>query len=94
MPPHDADASAGSGERSPFSPAHALVRLDAFLDAYAAVGATPRFEHTAVMAMTVLRLRAIAAWTENHVRATGATALEPNAAMYRAHAAWLSARGS
>jgi aminoglycoside phosphotransferase (APT) family kinase protein len=90
MPPADAAASYGAGERSPFSVVDMTSRLDAFLDAYSASGAALRFAAAAVIASTIDRLGAIAVWTTEHVRMTGDTALANHAAMYSAHARWLA----
>jgi Ser/Thr protein kinase RdoA (MazF antagonist) len=89
MPPRDAEVGDAHGERSPFSPSQQRARLELFLEVYAAAGPALRYERAAVLAMTSERLTAIAAWTAEHVRATGATALRNHATMYLAHARWL-----
>jgi hypothetical protein len=85
LPPPDA----GAGERSPFTAAAAMDRLDVFLDAYAAGSSLGRYERAAVLAAAIERLNAIAKWTADHVQTTGALALQHHAVMYQAHAQWL-----
>lgn len=87
MPPAD-DSGAGPGERSPFTWPAGLVRLEAFLAAYADGGA-PAYSQEVLLRAGAERLRAIAAWTDAFVQKTGETALAGNAAMYRNHAGWL-----
>lgn len=93
MPPQDADDFAGSGERSPFSPAEACARLETFLRAYGAADPSLHYSRELVIGATVERLRAIADWTTRFVQNTGKTELAGHAAMYEAHARWLDAKG-
>jgi hypothetical protein len=89
MPPRDADVGIEAGDCSPFQRAEALLRLDAFLTAYATAGSPLHYDRAAVLEATIERLRALATWTTNHAQATNALELERHAAMYRAHARWL-----
>lgn len=89
MPPADADVPDGKGERSPFDVTKLGLRLDTFLDAYAAGSDLLSYSHAALFDMAVLRLGAIAAWTTRHVAKTGNTSLAGHAQMYRAHARWI-----
>jgi hypothetical protein len=89
MPPRDASDFDEPGERSPFSLADMRARLDAFLDAYGAGDPARRYERAALVAATVERLHAIAAWTREFVAKGGSPELAGHAAMYRAHAGWL-----
>ena len=90
MPASDVDDLAHSSERSPFSLARKLARLDTFVGAYSSSGAPQNCARAAVIAATVDRLRAIAAWTTAHARTDGVTALANHAQMYLAHARWLT----
>jgi hypothetical protein len=92
MPPREAVDCDAPGERSPFTPEKANVRLEMFLDAYGTVGSPLRYERAAVIRATVERLQAIADWTRAFVRTSGSEALAGHADMYAAHASWLSTR--
>ncbi len=77
------------GEKSLFTLAETLARVQTLLAAYGAeVNITP----AALVAATIDRLHALAAWTAAHVRQQGVVELAQHAAMYRAHADWLQAR--
>lgn len=91
MPSPDAGDPSDAGERSPFAFAHALTRLDEFLDAYGALGAPLHFARSEVIASTIERLRVLATWTAEYARVNGVVALANHAEMYLAHARWLVA---
>jgi Ser/Thr protein kinase RdoA (MazF antagonist) len=89
MPPRDADVDDGGGERSPFVPEEARLRLAAFLDAYAADDDAMRFAVPPLIDTVRQRLIVAAGWTERHARDTASSELAGHARMYRAHARWL-----
>ena len=90
MPFPNASGSPDIGERSPFGLTETLARLDTFLGAYCALGAPLRFAPSEVIASTIDRLRALAAWTTEHARTNAVAALASHGEMYLAHAQWLS----
>jgi hypothetical protein len=90
MPPVDADAPDGAGERSPFGVTEMCSRLDTFLAAYAAGSVPIHYGRAAVFDMAIERLGAVAAWTASYVATTGKTSLEKDARMYLAHAQWIA----
>lgn len=92
MPPAVSGVAEGAGEQSPFALPEIRSRLDVFLTAYAEGRTSLLFRHDAVVDTAVERLRAIAAWTADHVMKTGNVALENHAQMYRAHAEWIDNR--
>lgn len=89
MPPRDAVDFDAPGERSPFPWPMSLARLETFLGAYGAAGAPLCYDLGAVIDATAERLHTVAAWTREHVKATGSSGLAGHAATYTAHAAWL-----
>ncbi len=80
-------AAAGS-EKSPFTSAVTLERIQTLLKAY---GAAANITPAALVAATIDRLHALAAWTEAHVRQHGVAELAQHPALYRGHASWLQA---
>ncbi len=91
MPGPGVGAAPGGGENSPFAPSIVAVRLQSFLEAYGLADPCLTYELPTVLSVAANRLEAIASWTEEHVRVSGARALERHPAMYREHARWLRA---
>lgn len=87
MPGPDADERI-SGDKSPFEEAVMAERLRMFLACYGEAGGSP-YGWQELIRTAIDRLHALAAWTEEHARRSGAAALEDHAEMYRGHARWL-----
>lgn len=94
MPPGDAPDFHEPGERSPFPVTVLRARLRTFLHAYGAGAPALHYEPGELLAATVARLLSISVWVDDFVARTGNEALAGNAAMYRAHAAWLTSLGA
>jgi hypothetical protein len=90
MPSLNASDLPDAGERSPFGLSEMRARLDTFLNAYSAACVPVHFAPSAVIAITIDRLRVLAAWTTEHARMSGVAALADHGEMYLAHARWLT----
>lgn len=88
MPGPDTDNTV-YGEKSPFEATVMTERLKAFLSGYGAVDGTAGFGCSELIRVTIDRLHAIAAWTEDFARDNEVARLADHPALYRSHARWL-----
>ncbi|MEO7955473.1 MAG: phosphotransferase [Fibrobacteria bacterium] len=89
MPGPDTGDDANSGDKSPFEAPMMAARLECFLACYGAVEGTARYGSGDLIRVTIERLHALAAWTEEFVRSNRVVALADHPAIYRSHARWL-----
>lgn len=73
-------------DSSPFAPSQQRDRLDRLIASYSGDDPEKRYPAGAVVAAAIRRLEALADWSESQQNAR----LHEHAAMYRAHARWLS----
>lgn len=85
------DAAPGAAEVSRFAHSVLAERLRVFLETYGLGDRSLTYDTAEVLRVTADRLEALAGWTEEHARATGAMTLKRHAAMYREHAHWVRA---